>query len=129
MPLNGKPKSAGGKIAKKKPPQTVAVAWRDPFDKRELRTELFTIDALAKHVDGRTICRVVAKAQGVDTDKLDIFFCQGEEPLNPKMATKLDIENCGEGTKGEVWVNVDVFAKEAAQKEDKKKKKKKKGKH
>ena len=129
MPLNGKPKSAGGKIAKKKPPQTVAVAWRDPFDKRELRTELFKIDALAKHVDARTICRVVAKAQGVDSDKLDIFFCQGEEPLNPKMATKLDINNCGEGTKGEVFVNVDVCAKEQPQKEDKKKKKKKKGKH
>ena len=129
MPQNGKPKSAGGKLTKKKPPQQVAVAWRDPFDKRELRTELFTIDALAKHVDARTICRVVAKAQGVDSDKLNIYFCQGQEALNPKMATKLDIAQCGEGTKGEVWVNVDVFAKQQGGGDDKKKKKKKKGKH
>ena len=126
---NGKPKSAGGRLAKKKAPQQVAVAWRNPFNQTELMTELFTIDALAKHVDGRTVCRVVAKAQGVESSALNIYFCQGQEALNPKMATKLDIANCGEGTNGEVWVNVDVFAKEAAQKEDKKKKKKKKGKH
>ena len=126
---NGKPKSAGGRLAKKKAPQQVAVAWRNPFNQNELMTELFTIDALAKHVDARTICRVVAKAQGVDTDQLSVFFCQGSEPLNPKQKTMLDINDCGEGTKGEVFVNVDVYAKEQPQKEDKKKKKKKKGKH
>ena len=126
---NGKPKSAGGRLAKKKPPQVVAVAWRDPHDHRELRTELFNIDCEAKKIDSRTVCRVVAKAQGVDTEQLNIFFCHGSEPLNPKQKTMLDIQDCGEGTKGEVFVNVDVYLKEQPQKEDKKKKKKKKGKH
>ena len=124
-----KTKSTRGALAKKKDPQQVAVAWRDPFDQRELHVELFEIDALATKIDARIVCRVVAKAQGVDSNKLNIYFCQGSEALNPKQKTMLDVAQCGEGTKGEVWVNVDVFAKEQPQNNDKKKKKKKKGKH
>ena len=83
----GKTKSTRGALAKKKDPQQVAVAWRDPFDQRELHVELFEIDALATKIDSRTICRVIAKAQGVDSDKLNMYFCQGSEPLKPKQKT------------------------------------------